>query len=60
MLFKKGHADLVPKSSRGHSEETKKKMAAAAERAGRDKERAVAQAVKKALEEQAAKEGSDE
>ena len=26
MLFKKGHADLVPKSSRGHSEETKKKM----------------------------------
>lgn len=41
-------------------EETKKKLAAAAERAGKDKERAVAQAVKKALEEQAAKEGSDE
>ena len=41
-------------------EETKKKLAAAAERAGKDKERAVTQAVKKALEEQAAKEGSDE
>jgi Fe-S-cluster-containing dehydrogenase component len=41
-------------------EETKQKLAAAAERAGKDKERAVAQAVKKALEEQAAKEGSDE
>ena len=41
-------------------EETKKKLAAAAERAGKDKERAVAQAVKMALEEQAAKEGSDE
>ena len=34
--------------------------AAAAERAGKDKERAIAQAVKNALEEQAAKEGSDE
>ena len=41
-------------------EETKKKLAAAAERAGKDKERAVAQAIKKALEEQAAKEVSDE
>jgi Fe-S-cluster-containing dehydrogenase component len=41
-------------------EETKKKLAAAAERATKDKERAVAQAVKKALEEHAAKEGSDE
>jgi len=41
-------------------EETKKKLAAAAERAGKDKERAVAQAIKKALEEQAAKEASDE
>ncbi len=41
-------------------EEAKKKLAAAAERAGKDKERAVAQAVKKALEEQAAKEGSDD
>jgi hypothetical protein len=41
-------------------EETKQKLAAAAERAGKDKERAIAQAVKKALEEQAAKEGSDE
>jgi formate dehydrogenase iron-sulfur subunit len=41
-------------------EETKKKLAAAAERAGKDKERAVAQAVKKALEEQAAMEGSNE
>jgi Fe-S-cluster-containing dehydrogenase component len=40
-------------------ETTKKKLAAAAERAGRDKERAVAQAVKKALAEQAAKEGSN-
>lgn len=40
-------------------EETKKKLAAAAERAGKDQERAVAQAVKKALEEQAAKERSD-
>jgi Fe-S-cluster-containing dehydrogenase component len=40
-------------------EETKQKLAAAAERAGKDKERAVAQAVKQALEEQAAKEGSD-
>lgn len=25
-LFEKGHADLVPKESRGHSEETKKKL----------------------------------
>ena len=41
-------------------EETKEKLAIAAERAGKDKERAVAQAVKKVLEEQAAKEGSDE
>ena len=41
-------------------EETKKKLAAAAERAGKDKERAVAQAVKEALAEQAAKEASDE
>jgi Fe-S-cluster-containing dehydrogenase component len=41
-------------------EKTKAQLAAAAERAGKDKERAVAQAVKKALEEQAAKEGSDE
>ena len=41
-------------------EETKAKLAAAAERAGKDKERAVAQAVKQALEEQAAKEGSNE
>jgi ferredoxin len=41
-------------------EETKKKLTAAAERADKDKERAVAQAVKKALEEQAAKEASDE
>ena len=38
----------------------KKKLAAAADRAGKDKERAITQAVKKALEEQAAKEGSDE
>ena len=41
-------------------EETKQKLAAAAERAGKDKERAIAQAVKQALEEQAAKEGSDD
>ena len=41
-------------------EKTKQKLAAAAERAGKDKERAVAQAVKKALEEQAAKEASDD
>jgi Fe-S-cluster-containing dehydrogenase component len=40
-------------------EETKKKLAAAAQRAGKDKERAIAQAVKQALAEQAAKEGSD-
>jgi Fe-S-cluster-containing dehydrogenase component len=40
-------------------EETKQKLAAAADRASKDKERAMAQAVQKALEEQAAKEGSD-
>jgi hypothetical protein len=39
-------------------EETKKKLEAAAVRATKDKERAVAQAVKEALAEQAAKEGS--
>ena len=41
-------------------EETKTKLAAAAERAGKDKERAIAQAVKEALAEQAAKEETDE